>query len=259
MTAQTEDLWIRNFHPAPDAAVRLVCFPHAGGSASFYFPVSRALAPGADVFVAQYPGRQDRRTEPVVTDIGELADRIADDLAARADDRPIVLFGHSMGALVAFEVAHRLRARGAGPASLVVSGRRAPHLYRDDAVHRRSDDGLVAELKDLSGTDAGLLGDDEILRMILPAIRGDYRAVETYRLADGTAPLDCPVLALVGDSDPRVDVDEVRGWERHTTADFALAVLPGGHFYLVQEQAAVLAALRERIAALPASPLPVAG
>ncbi|MGW4724036.1 thioesterase II family protein [Streptomyces sp. NPDC004291] len=224
MTAQIEDLWIRNLHPAPDAAVRLVCFPHAGGSAGFCFPVSRVLAPGAD----EYPGRRHRRTGPVVTDTGEPADRIAGDLAARADDRPTVLFGHGMGASVAFGVAHRLRARGTGPASPA-----APHLYpyRDDAVHRRSGDGPVAELKDLSGTDAGPL------RMVLPAVRGDHRAAETHRLR--------PVLALVGDGDPRVDVDEVRGRKRHITAGFAREVLPGGHFSLVREQAA--------------SPLPVAG
>ncbi|MGW0033944.1 thioesterase domain-containing protein [Streptomyces sp. NPDC003314] len=109
MTAQIEDLWIRNLRPAPDAAVRLVGFPHAGGSAGFCLTVSRTLALGVDAFV-----RRDRRTEPVGTDIGEPAGRIADDLAARADDRPIVLFGHGMGASVTFEAVRRL-ADGTAP------------------------------------------------------------------------------------------------------------------------------------------------
>ncbi|MDH6131112.1 pyochelin biosynthetic protein PchC [Kitasatospora sp. MAA4] len=245
-----DDPWIRSYHPAPDAAVRLLCFPHAGGSASFFFPVSRELSPDVDVLAVQYPGRQDRRAEPIVTDIGLLADQVLERLVAVSDDRPLALFGHSMGSLVAFEVAGRLRARGVRLAALIVSGRRAPHLQRADNVHQRSDDGLVAELKALSGTDSGLLGDDEILRMILPAIRGDYQAVETYRYQASPA-LECPVLALVGDSDPRVDVDGVREWEQHAAGEFELSVLPGGHFYLAREQASVLAAIRARIGVLP--------
>ncbi|MFJ4781626.1 thioesterase II family protein [Streptomyces sp. NPDC088762] len=246
----TDDLWIRNFHAAPEAPTRLVCLPHAGGSASFYFPVSRALAPDIEVLAVQYPGRQDRRSEPVITDVGVLADHVVEQLGESGDDRPTALFGHSMGALVAFEVARRLQARGTAPSALIVSGRRAPHLQREANVHKRSDDGLVAELKALSGTDADLLGDEEILRMILPAIRGDYQAVETYRMGPGPA-LTCPVLALVGDSDPRVDVEGVGGWAEHTDAGFELKVLPGGHFYLVHEQEAVLSAIRTRATARP--------
>lgn len=245
-----EDLWLRNFRPVPDAAVRLACFPHAGGSASFYFPMAGALAQDADVFAVQYPGRQDRRSEPVVTDITVLADEVADRLAARDDGRPLALFGHSMGSLVAFEVADRLQDRGTPVSALIVSGRRAPHLYRRDDIRERTDDGVVAELRELSGTDSGLLGDEEIIRMILPAVRGDYQAVETY-LRTTPARLTCPVLALVGDNDPRVEPDDVRGWADHTTAGFDLKILPGGHFYLLQEQAAVLAAVRERLRSLP--------
>lgn len=109
---------------------------------------------------------------------------------------------------------------------------------------------MVAELRELSGTDSGLLGDEEVIRMILPAVRADYQAVETY-LRTTPARLTCPVLALVGDSDPRVEPDDVRAWADHTTAGFGLKILPGGHFYLLREQAAVLAAVRERLRTLP--------
>ncbi|MER6996181.1 alpha/beta fold hydrolase [Streptomyces sp. NPDC000410] len=258
MTSHSDDqLWLRNFHPAPGASVRLVCLPHAGGSAAYYFPMARALAPDIDVLAVQYPGRQDRHTEPLITDINVLADRIADRITVRSaasrDDRPLALFGHSMGSLVAFEVADRLQSRGVELTALIVSGRRAPHLHSEEDVHACTDDDLVALLEELGGTASGLLADDELRQMILPTVRGDYRAVATYR-RDTPAKLTCPVLAVVGDNDPRARVDDVRGWADHTTAGFDLKVLPGGHFYLEREQAAVLAAIRERV-----SPRPVTG
>ncbi|GAA1394549.1 thioesterase II family protein [Catellatospora coxensis] len=242
--AQTPDAerWVRRFHPADGAPVRLVCFPHAGGSASFYFPVSRELAPAVDVLAVQYPGRQDRRAEPPLTSIEDLADRLAEVLAPGVD-RPVVFFGHSMGAVVAFETALRFEAAGHPVRALVASGRRAPSRVRHENVHQRSDEGIVTELRLLSGTEGDLLGDDEVVRMILPALRADYQAVETYRCDPGRR-ITAPILALVGDADPRVDVAEVESWAGHTVGGFRLRVLPGGHFYLTGQQAAVLGELR---------------
>lgn len=202
--------WIRRYHPAPDARTRLICFPHAGGSATFFLPVSRAMSTGVDVLAVQYPGRQDRYAEPCVDDLRELADLVVEELHAWLD-RPVTLFGHSLGATLAFEVALRLRERGVTPLGLFASGRRAPSRHRDERTHLADDDGLVADLKQLSGTDPQILDDDEVLQMILPAIRSDYRAAETYRYVPGPK-LDCPVVALVGDGDPRVSIDEARAW-----------------------------------------------
>ncbi|SOE09139.1 Surfactin synthase thioesterase subunit [Streptomyces sp. 2323.1] len=246
-----DGLWCRRFHPAPDAGRRLVCFPHAGGSASFYHPVSAALSPRVDVLAVQYPGRQDRRQEPALDDIGLLADRIAEALGAWTD-RPLTFFGHSMGALVAFEVARRLERDGDGPVRLFASGRRAPSAYRDEQVHRRDDDGIVAELRALSGTDARVLDDEEMLRMVLPALRSDYKAVETYRSEPG-AVVRCPVTVLVGDDDPKTSLDEARSWDAHTTDACDLRVFPGGHFYLADRPTEVMDVLSEHFtsAALP--------
>ncbi|MFE3643182.1 thioesterase II family protein [Streptomyces sp. NPDC059169] len=238
-----DGLWCRRFHPAPDAGRRLVCFPHAGGSASFYHPVSAALSPGVDVLAVQYPGRQDRRQEPAVDDIGLLADLIAEALEAWTD-RPLTFFGHSMGAVVAFEVARRLERDGDGPVRLFASGRRAPSAYRDEQVHRRDDDGIVAELRALSGTDSRVLDDEEMLRMVLPALRSDYKAVETYRCEPG-AVVRCPVTVLVGDDDSKTSLGEARSWDSHTTGTCDLQVFPGGHFYLVDRPKEVMDVLSD--------------
>jgi surfactin synthase thioesterase subunit len=241
-SAAEGDAWIRCFHPAPDRSVRLVCFPHAGGSASFYFPVSAALHPEVEVLAVQYPGRQDRRTEEPIDDIPRLADRVFAALQPRLGDRP-AFFGHSMGAIVAFEVARRMaREDGSAPARLVLSGRRAPSRRRDERMHLRDENGIIAELKSLSGTASGLLDDEEMRRMILPAIRSDYRAIETYAYTPGP-PLSCPITVFTGDQDPQVTLDEARAWHEHTTGGFDLDVFGGGHFYLTARPAEVIARL----------------
>jgi surfactin synthase thioesterase subunit len=253
------DLWIRRFHPASGSTRRLVCFPHAGGSAVFFFPLSRELsAPagarqfGVEVLAVQYPGRQDRHAEPAIDTIAGLADEITHALRPWAAE-PLAFFGHSMGAVVAFEVARRMEARGdAGPTRLIVSGRRAPARERHQDVHLRDDAGIVAELRRLAGTDTRLLGDEEILRMILPAIRADYTAIETYRPGEG-AVVRCPVTAFTGDADPQTTIDEADAWRDHTTGAFALRVFPGGHFYLAETPGSVIAAIGAEMDAVPAA------
>ncbi|GHF52515.1 oleoyl-ACP hydrolase [Streptomyces mashuensis] len=249
---QDASRWIRRFHPAEDSGVRLVCLPHAGGSAPFYFPMSRALAPAVDVLCVQYPGRQDRRHDKAVEDIGEYADLIAAELKPWLD-RPTALFGHSMGAVIAFEVARRLeRDLGFVPLTLFASGRRAPSRYRDENVHRRDDDGVVAEMRLLSGTDSQILGDEELLRMVLPAIRSDYKAIETYRSEPG-ATVQTPVTVLTGSSDPRTSREEAEAWRDHTTGAFALHAFTGGHFFLAQHQQEIVRIVSEGITAAAAA------
>jgi pyochelin biosynthesis protein PchC len=237
-TAQSTDLWVRRFHRAPQADARLVCLPHAGGSARYFFRVSRSLSPRVDVLAVQYPGRQDRRAEPCIEDIGLLADQITASLQPWID-RPMALFGHSMGAILGFEVALRLEAAGAPVTALFASGRRAPSTHRDEAVHLRDDSGIIAEVRSLSGTHARIIENDKIIRTALPSIRSDYKATETYRHRPGTR-VACPIHALVGDNDPKATVDEARRWNDHTTGGFELSVFPGGHFYLDQQAPTVL-------------------
>jgi pyochelin biosynthetic protein PchC len=239
--------WIRRFHPAPEAAAQLVCFAHAGGAASYFFPVSRALSPDVDVLAVQYPGRQERRREAPFEDVGLLADAIAGQLAD-VTDRPLALFGHSLGATVAFEAALRLEAAGITPLTLFVSGRTAPSRHRPQWVHLGDDEQLLAEIVRMEGTEPAMLRDPELVRMVLPAFRGDYKAAETYRYRPG-APLRCPVLALTGDADPQVTEAEAEAWREHTSGPFELRVFPGGHFYLNQHAQDVVALIRQRMTA----------
>lgn len=252
--------WIRRYYPASNDRPVLVCFPHAGGSATYYFPMSAALAPDFEVIAIQYPGRQERRHETCIDDITELAGHIRlalgeAELTGPAESRrPLAFFGHSMGALVAFEVARLLEQDGeAGPHVLFASGRRAPSRSRDDTWHL-SDAALIGELRSLGGTNAGLLADQEVVELVLPAVRNDYRAVASYQ-PGADARIAAAVVVLVGDDDPYTTRGEAADWQRHATGDFELHVLPGGHFFLEDQQAEIVRIITRHGARLaPASP-----
>ncbi|MFK3985695.1 thioesterase II family protein [Micromonospora sp. NPDC050397] len=239
-TGHTET-WVRRYHPASSGAVRLLCLPHAGGSAPYFFPLSRLLSPAVEILPIQYPGRQDRRGDANVPKLTTLADQIFDAVRPLAD-RQLALFGHSMGAVLAYEVTLRLEDAGLPPVRLLASGRRAPSRYRDERVHQRDDRGVLAELGRLNGTDSAVVNDPELIEMIMPALRSDYQAIETYR-HDPARSVRCPVTVLVGDQDPRVSLAEAEAWADHTSADADLRVFRGGHFYLterIEEVAAVV-------------------
>lgn len=250
MTGIDPGLWLRRFHEGPGDGPRVVLFPHAGGSASYFHGLSGQLAPALDVVAVQYPGRQDRRAEPGVRDIRELADRVAEVLTVGDEagaGRPYALFGHSMGASVAFEVALRLERKGLPVVRLFASGRRAPGRRRPELPGGHGDAALIAELRLLSGTDARLLDDEDVVQMILPALRADYRAIGAYEWRQGDV-LGCPITAMVGDDDPRVSEDDAQAWAEYTTGSFELVRFPGGHFYLGEHGEEVAKIICDRLA-----------
>lgn len=224
----------------------MIFFPHAGGSASYYRPLAGRLAPRFDAMAIQYPGRQDRRLEPGPVDITELAAQI---VAATGPllRPPFAFFGHSMGAVVAYETARLLAAEGCPqPAVLVVSARRAPGLLRVDPVRSADDRALIADVRALAGAGAAALDDEDLREMVLPALRSDYRAVERYHHRAGAA-LTCPVVGLAGRTDPRARPADVAAWADHTTGLFTLHEFAAGHFFIDTEQAAVAGVIGDAV------------
>jgi len=238
--------WLRPLSGG-EAGVRLVCFPHVGGSASFFLALARAMPDCVELVAVQYPGRQDRLRERPLSAITELARHTYEALLAQVD-LPTALFGHSMGALVAFEVARRGGpGDGVWPVALFVSGSRAPGMQRRFGdLHSREDTEILAELARLGGTDGRLLADEAFRRMIVPAVRADLAAIETYDYRWGPA-LRCPVTALVGARDPLATVADVHAWSACTTGPFATCVFPGGHFYLAERNEDVAARLAQEL------------
>ena len=216
-----------------EGGLRLYCLPHAGGSASAFRPWIGRI-PGVSVLPVQYPGRETRLREAPYHSVQELAADLAEALLADAQDMPYAVYGHSFGALTAFELLHVIRGLGGPiPVQLIVSGFAAPQTedFADDAV---TDEEIIALLRDLGGTPEQYLTDRRILKMIMPPLRADLTAKVAYRYMPRPE-LDVPILALGGIDDQQATFDSMRGWADHTTGDFRLHPLPGGHFAVLEQ------------------------
>jgi medium-chain acyl-[acyl-carrier-protein] hydrolase len=240
-------VWVVNDGRAEDsgAARQLFCFPHAGGGPSFYRPWCAPLQPEIAVRRVLLPGREWRLEEPPFRHIADLVEPLCAALEPYLD-QPYAFFGHSMGAVVAYEVARRFSgAEMAGPTCLIVSGRRAPGLVGNRRRLSELPDGeFLAEVARLNGIPPEVLSEPELLTMLLPALRADYELAETYQPLPGYR-LDCPVIAYLSTSDPETDYEGALYWREVTTGEFTMRVFHGDHFYLKGGCWDVLNAVRE--------------
>jgi medium-chain acyl-[acyl-carrier-protein] hydrolase len=211
--------------------VRLFCFPYAGGSASVYRGWPAQVGTDIEVCAVQLPGRYSRVKEPPFRAVGELVPAIAAELAGHLD-KPFAFFGHSMGALIAFELARHLRrTRRLEPVHLFVSGHRAPQLpNKRRPTYDLNDVEFIAELRRLQGTPQELLDDAGLMQLAMPLLRADFELSERYDYRP-EAPLGCPITAFGGTRDLDIG-DAVAAWREQTSGRFALHMIEGDHFFI---------------------------
>ena len=205
-----------------------MCFPCAGGGPSEFRGWSQWLPTSVEVVGIRLPGRESRLHEPPATRVAPLALALADSLDCVST--PLVFFGHSFGALLAFETARELRRRGTEPSALLVAACRAPHLKaRRAPLSEAPDTELIAFIGMLQDPQL-LLSEPELAEIVLPVLRADFQAYDTY-VYEEEAPLMCRIVAFGGTHDPEVDAEELDAWRRHTTSSFRGHMLSGGHFF----------------------------
>ncbi len=231
VTATSNNTWLSMPRPNPAAKVRLFCFPYSGAAASVFYPWADVLPATIEVCPVQLPGHGTRLAEPLHDRLDPLVAALADGLAPYFD-KPFAFFGHSMGALLSYELARLLRRRGLSPVYLFVSGHGAPHLPdRNPPLHQLPDGEFVAKLRELNGTPEEVLQHAELLQLLTPILRADFAVCETYAYS-AAPPLTCPISVYSGLGDGYVNREELEGWREQTTGTFVLRLFPGDHFYL---------------------------
>lgn len=240
------NLWIDNGVAATNAQLRLFCFPPAGGASSFFRPWLDCKPDGIEICPVQLPGREQRSQERPFNQLRPLVSALAE---AIPFDRQFAFFGHSMGALISFELARELRRRGLpGPNHLFVSAAPAPQLPLKPARYLLPQDAFVKELRRLGGTAEIILSDDAILQYFMPVLRADFGIVDTYEYLKEDR-IDCPIYAFGGEKDLEVDRKDLASWQV-MTREFRLQIFKGDHFYLVNIWATLIGAISDALGAV---------
>ena len=244
--------WLVSPLPNPRAALRLLCFPYAGGGASVFRTWPTALPADIELLAVELPGRETRfRERPfhrLAPLIAALTDAVTPHLQA-----PFAIYGHSLGALIGFSFAQELRRRSlAGPMHLFVSGRRAPQLPERSPMHQLPEPQFLDQLRRLGGIPDALFQQSDIMEVFSPILRADITVAETGPM-ESEPPLACPITALGGLTDEKARVEELDAWQAQTSAAFDREIFPGGHFFLQSARTAFLASLSRRLAHLTAA------
>jgi medium-chain acyl-[acyl-carrier-protein] hydrolase len=246
-TATAIDSWITFHKPNPQARLRLFCFPYAGTGASIFRTWSDGLPAEVEVCPVEFPGRGTRLMETPLIQLSLLVQALAQALVPLLD-KPFAFFGHSLGALVGFELARQLRRQsGVQPVRLFVSADRAPQIpHRDRPIHALPEEEFMAELRRLNGIPGKVLEEAELMQIMLPVLRADFAVYETYAYAT-EPPLNCPISAFGGLLDQRVSRGDLEAWRNQTNGSFSLRMFPGDHFFWNTTQPLLLQALSREL------------
>ena len=242
--------WFTCAKPDAQARLRLFCFPYAGGGAAIYRGWENYVPPGVEVFPIQPPGRGSRFREPAYDRLDALVAATATAMEPFLD-RPVALFGHSVGAMASFELVHLLADRfGFNVSHLFVSGARGPQLLRNrHNIHDLPEDEFLTELKTLNGTPPEVLENPDLIRMISATLRADFALAETYRCSHAQ-PLHCPITVFGGLDDTLAAREDLEAWRIHTTGSFDLWQLPGDHFFIHTSDSLILRILSRELTRL---------
>jgi medium-chain acyl-[acyl-carrier-protein] hydrolase len=238
--------WLVNSRPNRRTSVRLFCFPYAGGGDFIFRSWQRILPDTIEVCPVQLPGRGSRITEPLCIKIDQLVQEAGEALAQHLD-KPFALFGHSMGALIAFELAHHLRREYSSlPVHLFVSGRCSPQTRSEPNDLKPFDSALPEMLLRYNGTPAEALENPELMELVLPVLRADLALCKSF-IYTPQAPFSFSITAFGGLDDHGIPRHCIESWREHTTGPFALRMLPGDHFFLKTSRLPLLEAIAKEL------------
>jgi len=251
MQAATDSKWVAPYHRRNAlAAVRLFCFPYAGGGASVFVRSLARMTPSIEVCPVQPPGRENRLSEPCLTSVAEVS-KVAAEALRPYFDKDFAVFGHSLGALFGYELLQILRQTGAPPARhLIVSAHRAPHIpLPHPATWQLADLEFKQRIQELNGTPKEVLEHPELQALMLPLMRADFRLDETYSPAPGHHALDCPITVIGGTRDKDVPELHLREWRAWTNKRFDLKMIEGDHFFIHTKSSRLVAVITEALRA----------
>jgi len=245
---KSHNQWITFPKENPDARLRLFCFPYAGGGAHIYFPWQDKLPADIEVCAVQLPGRGVRFADKPYTDHKEIINDLLNNLEGYMD-KPYAVFGHSMGALLAYEFVQEIQSRKLPQAAhLFVSGRRAMHIdSASKPIHDLPEQELISELHKLNGTPQEVLENKELMSLVLPVIRADFELCDTYAHSKTHEKLDINITAFEGEDDIKASGDQILAWQELTRGQFENNTITGDHFFIHSNQQQLISILNSEL------------
>lgn len=258
MTKIIESSWFVRSKGRINKGLRLCCFPYAGGNAQIFNSWQQELGSDVEVVAIELPGRGRRFGEAAISSLDRLSDQLVEEIK-HLEDMPLAFFGHSNGALIAFDVARKMQARGMeGPKLLMLSAKKPPHLLSEKKMHLLPDHALISELRTYNATPEEVLNTPELMEIFLPVLRADFALSETYS-RDNDYRYSGRMVVFGGDSDDNVGNEDLLGWSEYATGGAPVRLFTGGHFFIRSCRSELLRVVRLELAALQRRQSPVGG